>query len=51
MPVFSSSTPATLTELILNIEALSGVLGNRGTRAIVSGEQGNNGLKIRGTQA
>ena len=32
-------------------EALPGVLGNRGTRAIFSGEQGNKGLKIRGTQA
>ena len=30
-------------------EALPGVLGNRGTRAIFSGEQGNKGLKIRRT--
>ena len=31
------------------IEALPGVLGNRGTRATFSDEQGNKGLKIRGT--
>ena len=36
-------------EACYNIEALPGVLGNRGTRAIFSGEQGNKGLKIRGT--
>ena len=32
-------------------EARPGVLGNKGTKAIFfSGEQGNKGLKIRGTQ-
>ena len=35
----------------LRTEALPGVLGNRGTRAIFSGEQGNKCLKIRGTHA
>ena len=30
-------------------EALLGVLGNRVTRAFFSGEQGNKGLKIKGT--
>ena len=29
------------------MEALPGFWGNRGTRAIFSGEQGNKGLKIR----
>ena len=31
------------------IEALPEVLGNRGTRAIFSGELGNKGLKVSGT--
>ena len=35
--------------IFLIIEALPGLLGNRGTRAIFSGEQGNKGLKMRGT--
>ena len=30
-------------------EALPGVLGNRGTRAFISGEQGNKGQILRGT--
>ena len=30
-------------------EALPGVLGNRGTRAFISGEQGNKGQLLRGT--
>ena len=30
-------------------EALSGVLGNRGNRAFISGEQGNKGQILRGT--
>ena len=32
------------------IEALIGFFGNRGTKAIFSGEHGNKGLKIRGTE-
>ena len=32
-----------------SIEVLPGVLGNRGTRAFFSKEQGNKGLKIRGS--
>ena len=35
----------------LHIRGLSRVFGNRGTRTIFSGEQGNKGIKIRGTQA
>ena len=36
--------------LLISInEALPGVLGNRGTRAFVSGEQGNKGQILRGT--
>ena len=31
-------------------EALPGVLGNRGTRAFISGEQGNKGQILRGTK-
>ena len=31
------------------LEALPGVLGNRGTRAFISGEQGNKGQILRGT--
>ena len=31
-------------------EALPGVLGNRGTRAFISGEQGNKGHFFRGTE-
>ena len=31
-------------------EALAGVLGNRGTRAFISGEQGNKGQILRGTK-
>ena len=30
-------------------EALPGVLGNRGTRVFISGEQGNKGKILRGT--
>ena len=30
-------------------EALPGVLGNRGIRPFISGEQGNKGLKLKGT--
>ena len=30
-------------------EALPGVLGNRGTRTFISGEQGNKGQILRGT--
>ena len=30
-------------------EALPGIFGNWGARAYISGEQGNEGLKIRGT--
>ena len=30
-------------------EALPGVLGNRGTRSFISGEQGNKGQILRGT--
>ena len=32
-----------------SVEALPGVLGNRGTRAFISGEQGNKGQILRGT--
>ena len=32
-----------------NSEALPGVLGNRGTRVFISGEQGNKGQILRGT--
>ena len=35
----------------MSIEALPGGLGNRGKRAIFSGEQGNKGLKNRGPSA
>ena len=31
-------------------EALPGVLGNRGNRAFISGEQGNKGQILRGTE-
>ena len=31
------------------VEALPGVLGNRGTRAFISGEHGNKGQFLRGT--
>ena len=33
----------------MSLEALLGVLGNRGTRAFISGEQGNKGQILRGT--
>ena len=33
----------------LSSEALPGVLGNRGNRAFISGEQGNKGQILRGT--
>ena len=33
----------------VSCEALLGVLGNRGNRAIISGEQGNKGQILRGT--
>ena len=36
--------------LVANInEALPGVLGNRGIRPFISGEQGNKSLKLMGT--
>ena len=34
----------------VNIKALPGVLGNRGIRPFISGEQGNKGLKVKGTR-
>ena len=34
---------------LLENEALPGVLGNRGNRAFISGEQGNKGQILRGT--
>ena len=34
---------------MIQVEALPGVLGNRGTRAFISGEQGNKGQILRGT--
>ena len=34
---------------MLAFEALLGDFGNRGMRAFISGEQGNKGLKMRGT--
>ena len=35
--------------MLIIIEALPGVLGNRGTRAFISGEQGNKGQILKGT--
>ena len=37
------------SDIAFILEAIPGVLGNRGARAIFSWEQGNKGLKIRGT--
>ena len=37
------------SQLIWIYEALPGVLGKRGTRAFISGEQGNKGQILRGT--
>ena len=38
-----------MLEVFQNKEALPGVLGNRGTMAVISGEQGNKGQILRGT--
>ena len=38
-----------MLDLLLINEALPGVLGNRGTRAFISGEHGNKGQFLRGT--
>ena len=44
------SNKALLYKIVtLNIEALPEVLGNRGTRACISGGQGNKCIKMRGT--
>ena len=38
------------SSLLCNFEALPGVLGKRGNRAVISGEQGNKGQILRGTK-
>ena len=38
-----------MSHIPLNIEALPGVWGNRGTMAFISGEQGNKSQILRGT--
>ena len=48
LSVTVSSCSSILTK-VYTVEALPGVLGNRGTRAFISGEQGNKGQFFRGT--
>ena len=43
------SLPLFPIQEMINIEALPGVVGNRGIMSFISGEQGNTSLKMKGT--